>query len=107
MSDTLRNSHPGQLLRQEFLEPLGITPYRLARSISVPLTRITAILEGKRGITADTAARFGRFFGTSAQFWLNLQTTYELRQARSGYLDSELAKIEPWPRPDLEPAGAP
>jgi len=70
--------HPGEILREEFLAPMGISQYRLAKDISVPPRRINEIVHGKRSITADTALRLGRFFGMSAQFWLNLQTRYDL-----------------------------
>jgi addiction module HigA family antidote len=70
--------HPGEILREEFLEPMGISQYRLAKDISVPPRRINEIVHGKRSITADTALRLGRFFGMSAQFWLNLQTRHDL-----------------------------
>ena len=70
--------HPGEILREEFLEPMGISQYRLAKDISVPPRRINEIVHGKRKITADTALRLGRFFSMSPQFWLNLQTRYEL-----------------------------
>lgn len=70
--------HPGEILMGEFLEPMGISQYRLAKDISVPPRRINEIVHGKRSITADTALRLGRFFGMSAQFWLNLQTRYDL-----------------------------
>jgi antitoxin HigA-1 len=77
----LPNIHPGEILQLEFLEPLNITPYRLSKDIGVAQTRISEILSGKRSITADTALRLSRYFGNSAQFWLNLQTQYDLRQA--------------------------
>jgi antitoxin HigA-1 len=80
--DRLPNIHPGEILQLEFLEPLSITPYRLSKDISVAQTRISEILAGKRSITADTALRLSRYFGNSAQFWLNLQTQYDLRQAQ-------------------------
>ena len=70
--------HPGEILMEEFLEPMGISQYRLAKDISVPPRRINEIVHGKRSITADTALRLGRFFGMSPQFWLNLQTRYDL-----------------------------
>ena len=70
--------HPGEILMEEFLKPMGISQYRLAKDISVPPRRVNEIVHGKRGITADTALRFGRFFGMSPRFWLNLQTRYEL-----------------------------
>ena len=70
--------HPGEILREDFLEPMGITQYRLAKDISVPPRRINEIVHGKRSITADTALRLGRFFNMAPQFWLNLQSRYDL-----------------------------
>lgn len=70
--------HPGEILLEEFLNPMGITQYRLAKDISVDPRRINEIVHGERAITADTALRLGRYFGTSAQFWLNLQSHYDL-----------------------------
>jgi addiction module HigA family antidote len=91
----LPNVHPGEILREEFLEPLGLTAYQLAKSIGVEQTRISEILHGKRGISADTALRLARFFGTSAQLWLNLQTRYELEE-RLNEAGSEIEKIKPY-----------
>jgi len=70
--------HPGEILMEEFLEPLGISQYRLAKDINVPPRRINEIVHGKRSITADTALRLARFFGTTERFWLNLQVRYDL-----------------------------
>ena len=70
--------HPGEILLEEFLKPLGVSQYRLAKHVSVPPRRINGIVRGSRAITADTALRLARFFGTSERFWLNLQTRYEL-----------------------------
>ena len=70
--------HPGEILMEEFLEPLGVSQYRLAKDISVPPRRINEIVHGKRSITADTALRLARFFGTTERFWLNLQVRYDL-----------------------------
>ncbi|MGD9079209.1 MAG: HigA family addiction module antitoxin [Desulfobacterales bacterium] len=70
--------HPGEILMEEFLKPMGISQYRLAKDITVPPRRINEIVHGKRAITADTALRLGRFFGMSPHFWLNLQTRYDL-----------------------------
>ncbi|GAP96127.1 HigA protein [Leptolyngbya sp. NIES-2104] len=81
-SDRLPNIHPGEILRMEFLEPLEITPYRLSKDIGVAQTRIGEILSEKHSITADTALRLSKYFGNSAQFWMNLQTQYDLRQAQ-------------------------
>ena len=70
--------HPGEVLAEEFLTPLGITQYRLARSTNMPARRVNEIVKGTRAVTADTALRLARFFGTTAQFWMNLQTRYDL-----------------------------
>ena len=83
--------HPGEILREEFLEPMGISQYRLAKDISVPPRRINEIVHGKRSITADTALRLGRFFSMSAQFWLNLQTRYDL-EVTEDLLEDRLAE---------------
>lgn len=88
--------HPGEVLRDEFLEPLGVTQYRLAKSIDVPPRRINEIVLGKRGITADTALRLARFFGTSARFWLNLQAHYDLeieKERLGDILDNEIQPL--------------
>ena len=74
--------HPGEVLREEFLAPLEISQYRLAKDISVPPRRINEIVHGKRGISADTALRLSRYFGTSERFWFNLQTGYDLEVER-------------------------
>lgn len=81
-AELLPLSTPGEILRREFLEPLGLSANALATALRVPANRITAILNGTRGITADTALRLGRYFGTTAELWLNLQKDYELRAAR-------------------------
>ena len=82
MAKILDPIHPGEILREEFLAPLGISINRLAREIVVPPGRISEIVNAKRGITADTALRLARFFGVSAQMWLGLQAEYDLRMAR-------------------------
>ncbi|HPU13645.1 MAG TPA: HigA family addiction module antitoxin [Aeromicrobium sp.] len=87
--------HPGEVLMEDFLEGFGITPNKLAVSIGVPPRRINEIVHGKRGITADTALRLGRYFGVSPQFWLNLQTQYELELAEDRVSD-QIAAITPW-----------
>ncbi|MEW6516813.1 MAG: HigA family addiction module antitoxin [candidate division FCPU426 bacterium] len=74
--------HPGEILAEEFLKPLKITQYRLAKDIKVPCIRISEILRGKRAVTADTALRLGRYFGNSPEFWMNLQAKYDLEMAR-------------------------
>jgi len=79
--------HPGEILLEEFLKPLDISQYRLAKDISVPPRRINEIVHGKRAITADTALRLGRYFGTSPQFWLNLQSRYDIEIAEDRLAD--------------------
>ena len=74
--------HPGEILKEEFLEPLGLSQYRVAVDISVPPRRINEIVHGKRAISADTALRLARYFGTTDRFWLNLQTHYDLELQR-------------------------
>jgi addiction module HigA family antidote len=76
--EKLPNIHPGEILNEEFLVPLNITAYRLAKETNIPQTRISEIIKGKRRITADTALRFSIFFGNSAKFWLGLQDDYDI-----------------------------
>src|SRR5260221_13553343 len=76
----LRNIHPGEILQEEFLTPLEITAYRLAKDIGIPQTRISEILKGNRSITADTALRLSKYFGNSAKFWLGLQADFDLEE---------------------------
>ena len=86
--------HPGEILLKEFLQPLELSQYRLAKDISVPARRINEIVHGKRRITADTALRLGRYFGTTERFWMNLQTHYDLeveKQRLRGRLAREVA----------------
>ena len=73
--------HPGEQLREEFMKPLGLTAYRLAKDLGVPVTRIQAIIGEQRSITGDTALRLGRYFGTTPEFWLNMQRDFELERA--------------------------
>ena len=84
---------PGEILKEEFLEPMGISAYRLAKSVNIPQSRISGIINGTRRITADTAMRFARAFGTTPQFWLNLQMRYDLDMILQGGRDYE--QIEP------------
>jgi addiction module HigA family antidote len=86
--------HPGRVLREEFLNPLGLTAYRLAKEIRVPANRVTAILLKRRAVSADTALRFGRYFGTSPEFWLGLQEAHDLDVARRE-MKKELPTIKP------------
>jgi addiction module HigA family antidote len=78
----MKPTHPGEILKEEFLKPLGISAYRLSKDIQVPLNRVSLIIEGKRGISADTALRFARYFGTDAQSWVNLQARYDLESVQ-------------------------
>jgi addiction module HigA family antidote len=85
--------HPGEQLREEFLKPLGITPYRLAKDLSVPVTRIQDIVAERRSVTGDTALRLARYFGTTPEFWLNMQRDYDLEVAAErlgGRLEAEV-----------------
>ncbi len=82
MPEKIKPVHPGEILREEFLKPMGISQYRLARDIGVQPTRINQIVKGKAGMSADTALRLGKYFQMSAQFWLNLQSHYELEITR-------------------------
>lgn len=86
---------PGEILLEEFLKPMGITQYRLAKSIGVPQRRIGEIVSGKRSVTADTGLRLSRFFGTSEGFWTGLQDDHDRAVAKDA-LASTLADIEPW-----------
>jgi addiction module HigA family antidote len=86
--------HPGEMLREEFLKPMGLTPYAVAKACGVPRTRIERIVREELGISADTALRLAKFFGTSAGFWLNLQSRYDLETAK-GMIGKELDAIRP------------
>jgi antitoxin HigA-1 len=90
--------HPGEILLEEFLKPLDLTQYRLAKSLSVPPRRINEIVQGKRSITADTALRLARFFGNSERFWLNLQTTYDLERERDNLAGRLLREVQVLPK---------
>lgn len=94
MSELLDPITPGVILKEEFMEPLGLSANRLARELDVPANRISAIVAGERGITADTALRLGLYFSTEPEFWLNLQTNYDLRVARRN-AESIMARVRP------------
>ena len=83
--EKLPNIHPGEVLKEEFLVPMNVSAYRLAKEINVPETRISEIIRGKRAVTADTAIRFSKFFGTTAEFWLNLQNLYDLEEEENNH----------------------
>ena len=92
-----RPIHPGEILLEEFLEPMGLSKYRLAKDISVPARRINEIVHGKRGITADTGLRLARYFGTSERFWMNLQIRHDLeleKERLKGRLVREVSVLE-------------
>ncbi len=89
--------HPGEILNDEFLRPLGITQYRLAKGIGVDVRRIHAIVHGQRSITAETALLLSRFFQNSAEFWMGLQIQYEL-ELEQDRLAEKLARVDPYPR---------
>ena len=91
--------HPGEILLEEFLEPMGISQYRLAKDTSVSPRRINEIVHGKRSITADTALRLARYFGTSERFWMNLQTRYELEVEKDRLRSRLDREVVPLPRP--------
>lgn len=94
MKRTAWKIHPGEILREEFLRPMDMSSYELAKQIRVPVPRVNDIVLEKRGITADTALRLARFFGTSDEFWMNLQTAYEIRIAQARLSDT-LKQIRP------------
>jgi addiction module HigA family antidote len=94
--------HPGEILIEEFLKPLGITQYRLAKEIGVPQRRIGEIVAGKRAITTDTGLRLAQFFGMSDGFWIGLQMDFDAARTKD-VLAKTLAKIKPWAREELHP----
>lgn len=87
--------HPGEVLNEEFLKPMGISQYRIAKEIGVPARRINEIVKGQRGISADTALRLAAFFNTDAQSWIHLQSEYDLRMAKAK-VAAELERIQPF-----------
>ena len=91
----VRYPHPGEILLEEFLKPMGITQYRLAKEIGVPQRRIGEIVAGTRAVTADTGLRLSRFFGMSEGFWIGLQSDYDAAKTKDS-LAKTLAKIKPW-----------
>ena len=93
--NSMRPVHPGEILRDE-LEELGLSANAMAHALDVPANRISAILKGQRGVTADTALRLSRFFGTTPQVWLNLQKTYELRVAENASGKQIAKSVKPW-----------
>jgi len=96
----LPNIHPGEVLLEEFLKPMGITAYRLAKETGVAQTRISQIIKGKRGLSAETALRLGKFFGVSAEFWLGLQNDFDLEESRI-LMEKELRLIRTYAKPKV------
>ncbi len=92
---TIHPIHPGETLREDFLKPLGLTANRLAMELRVPVTRVNDIVRGKRAITADTALRLARYFGTTPQFWMNLQANYEVELAQDARGPEIVDRIRP------------
>ncbi|MEK6681316.1 MAG: HigA family addiction module antitoxin, partial [Nitrospirota bacterium] len=82
---TLRNIHPGEVLKEEFLEPMGISVYRLSKETGLSQTRISQIVKGERSITAETALKLGKFFDVPPEFWMNLQALYDIEEAQKRY----------------------
>ncbi len=95
ISNGMRPIHPGEILREEYLEPLEMSVNALSKALNVPATRMNEIVRENRGVSADTALRLARYFGTSARFWLNLQTEFELRQAQLGKEAKCAKEIQP------------
>lgn len=87
--------HPGEILREDFMKPLGISMNRLALDLRVPVTRVAEIVHERRGITPDTALRLGRYFNTSARFWLNAQSSYDLEVAQDALLSAIEREVRP------------
>ena len=97
MVKTMEPIHPGEILSEEFLKPLGVSQYKLAKDINVPARRINEIVHGTRSITADTALRLSRYFGLSERFWLNLQARYDLeteKEKLQGRIEGEVKVLE-------------
>lgn len=91
----MRAIHPGEILREEFLEPLGLSPHALAHALRVPAPRVNDIVRERRSVTPDTALRLARHFGTTAQFWLNLQASYDLKIAMRESGAKIMKEVEP------------
>lgn len=98
MSTVISPTHPGEVLLEEYLLPLGLSQNELARDLSVPPRRINEIIHGRRAVTADTALRLARYFGTTAEFWMNLQSHFELESARDRLGDSLEGGVRQRPR---------
>jgi addiction module HigA family antidote len=91
--EKLKNIHPCEILLEEFLNPMGVTAYKLAKDTAIPQTRVSEIIKGRRRITADTALRFSKYFGTTPKFWLGLQDDFDLEEEQHSIFN-ELSKIQ-------------
>lgn len=89
-AQSIRPWHPGEVIKDDFLADYGLTQYALAKALKIPHSRLTAIIQGKRSVTADTAARLARYFGNDAQFWLGLQAEYDLRTLNTKQIEAEV-----------------
>jgi addiction module HigA family antidote len=96
--------HPGEILLEDFMKPMGITQYRLAKGMNVYPRKINEIVQGKRAVTADTALRLARFFGTSAEVWMNLQSHYDLEVARDELEERVAQEVIPYPSHEQQTA---
>jgi antitoxin HigA-1 len=93
--DLLPPIHPGEILIEEFMKPLGLSMNRVARDLRVPVTRIAEIVHGRRGVSSDTALRLARYFGTTPEFWMNLQSAYDLEVAQRGAMEQIERDVHP------------
>jgi addiction module HigA family antidote len=105
MEERLPPVHPGEVLLEDFMKPLGLSRYRLAKDIGVPTLRISQIVRGQRSITADTALRLARYFGTSAAVWLRLQARYDLERAEMQLAERIEREVKELPRQAMEVLG--
>ena len=101
----LKNIHPGEVLQEEFLGPMGISVYRIAKETGLSPTRLGQIIKGSRGITAETAIKIGRFLNTGPEFWMNLQSLYDIEEAKRRYI-KEVKAIHPYAQTDRTAAVA-
>jgi len=101
----LKNIHPGEVLQEEFLGPMGISVYRIAKETGLSPTRLGQIIKGSRGITAETAIKIGRFLNTGPEFWMNLQSLYDIEEAQRRYI-KEVKAIHPYAQTDRTAAVA-
>lgn len=98
MKNEMRPIHPGEILREDFLAPMGMTAHALSKALNVTPARVNEIVKEQRGITAETAIRLAQFFGGDAQSWLNLQQAYDLKMAQKAVLKRVLREVKPWDR---------